>query len=360
MARISQLADTDLSLTRKAVQHLVYHGCVVLLDIFQFGAVYAPTAEIGDFVVDRGLGEECGRYVKVPRLSVGRPPGAGRSDLERASLSSGSWSQQSHTERNNSTTSMGTTTTGVTGSTNLDTEYGIPAPTTTTGHTDFSNNTSTSNPKDNDKIPHQTLITLYTSLRHGLTLRNWVLENRDLLHGIDVRRFITFGIIKGFLYRVHRYAVATTTATAPTTTTTATVSVREKKGGVGAGGEGVGTGNAGQNEPQVQVQKAVRDLRGGARGTRERERDGVASLATSLGDENDSLNGGNGKGGPTRPGSVLGGREKEREREREGLPLMRFLDGMSCFDEICTELEISERELENKIRGLGGVEGVWR
>ena len=52
ISRIAQLADTDLSLTRRAVQHLVYYGCLVLLDIFSFGAIYAPTAEIGGFIVD--------------------------------------------------------------------------------------------------------------------------------------------------------------------------------------------------------------------------------------------------------------------------------------------------------------------
>jgi len=28
-----------------------------------------------------------------------------------------------------------------------------------------------------------------------------------MLAGIDVRRFISFGVIKGFLYRLHRYPI---------------------------------------------------------------------------------------------------------------------------------------------------------
>lgn len=39
-----------------------------------------------------------------------------------------------------------------------------------------------------------------------------------------------------------------------------------------------------------------------------------------------------------------------------GLPLVRFLDGMHCFDEICTELEMSEGAVEAKIRGVGEVQ----
>ena len=42
------------------------------------------------------------------------------------------------------------------------------------------------------------------------------------------------------------------------------------------------------------------------------------------------------------------------EREREsGLPLIRFLDGMHCFDEICSELSLPEKVIESKIRGVG-------
>ena len=54
------------------------------------------------------------------------------------------------------------------------------------------------------------LIRLYASLKQGLTLRNWCVENAANLNGIDVRRFITFGVIKGFLYRAQKYAIAST------------------------------------------------------------------------------------------------------------------------------------------------------
>ncbi|KAF8458011.1 nitrogen permease regulator 2 [Terfezia claveryi] len=65
----------------------------------------------------------------------------------------------------------------------------------------------------NIKAPSQKLsfpgiFELYASLRQGYTLKQWCMDNKDLLHGIDVRRFISFGVIKGILYRVHRYPVS--------------------------------------------------------------------------------------------------------------------------------------------------------
>lgn len=52
-----------------------------------------------------------------------------------------------------------------------------------------------------------TLFELYCSLRQGKMLRDWIAENKSALGGIDIRRFISFGVIKGFLYRVHRHPI---------------------------------------------------------------------------------------------------------------------------------------------------------
>lgn len=52
-----------------------------------------------------------------------------------------------------------------------------------------------------------TLLRLYSMLRPGRTLHAWVDELDVEVHNIDVRRFVSFGIIKGFLRRVHRYPV---------------------------------------------------------------------------------------------------------------------------------------------------------
>ncbi|KZS91590.1 NPR2-domain-containing protein [Sistotremastrum niveocremeum HHB9708] len=51
------------------------------------------------------------------------------------------------------------------------------------------------------------LFELYARFRIGTTVIDWQESNNIVSFGIDVRRFISFGIVKGFLRRVHRYPV---------------------------------------------------------------------------------------------------------------------------------------------------------
>lgn len=222
VAQIAQLADTDLSLTRKAIAHLLYYKCVLLLDIFQFSAIYAPTAEIGAFIEDEEAQDEAVRYISIHHMRL----------LADVDVDSGS-----------------------------------------------------KEPKAIDKL---TLVQLYASLRQGLTLKNWCLEHIALLKGIDVRRFITFGLIRGFLYRVHKYVLAHSSSLASA-------------------------------HPFDDDANGHHDIHG-----------------LSLADPESRR--------PSRAPSEIG----------EPLPLAKFLDGMHCFDEICTELQNSERRVLEKIRGSYG------
>ncbi|RMZ75720.1 hypothetical protein DV738_g5350, partial [Chaetothyriales sp. CBS 135597] len=145
--RIAALADADLKLTRKCVRHLVYYGCVILLDIFSFNAIYAPTSLFGQTIVkDDAMQRECARYVNVKYTEP-------REEADDQDI----W------------------------------------PLTTKGQA----------------IDGVTIVQLFANLRQGLTVREWYAMNSSLLINIDVRRFVTFGVIKGFLYRVHRYAIKT-------------------------------------------------------------------------------------------------------------------------------------------------------
>lgn len=56
-------------------------------------------------------------------------------------------------------------------------------------------------------LPVPTLFRMYSLLRSGRTLHEWVEIAGHYVHSIDIRRFITFGVIKGFVRRVHRYPV---------------------------------------------------------------------------------------------------------------------------------------------------------
>ncbi|KAI9879158.1 MAG: Nitrogen permease regulator 2 [Pleopsidium flavum] len=205
--KIASLANVSPHLTRTALRHLLYYGCLLLLDVFSFSAIYACTPEIAAFVADAALWVECARYVS---------------------------------------------TSGVDGA--FDVGMGDEA---------------------EELISGEMLISLYASLKQGQSLKTWCIEHGAALAGIDVRRFVTFGVIKGFLYRVHKYAIATSTY------------------------------QNGATDPSA-------------------ERDGV-------------------------------GRKTEKKHS-----LGRYLDGTHCFDEICTELEISERELVGELKRWGDVQIIHR
>lgn len=124
--RIAQLADADLGLTRACLEHLIYYGCIIVVDIFQYFNMYTVRPAIAKMADDEAMGRECAAYV---------------------------------------------------------TRSGYAMPT------------------------YPELLRLYSLLRAGKTLHDWIEENEVDAKGIDVRRFVSFGIIQGFLRRVHRYPV---------------------------------------------------------------------------------------------------------------------------------------------------------
>ncbi|KAF2017543.1 NPR2-domain-containing protein [Aaosphaeria arxii CBS 175.79] len=380
VAHIAQLADTDLSLTRKALQHLIYYGCLVLLDVFSFGAIYAPTAEISGFVLERSLQEECARYVRVPKARLERRGtlmgGDGeRHRDERASISSDATARS---------------------------EMASPTTPSISESNQIRRETSKDVDLENPDITPETLITLYTRLRQGLTLRQWVLDNIDLLPNIDIRRFITFGIIKGFLYRVHKYAITTSThhqhhqhlhsnppppapptslqshphsshATTPSHNSTASNSLAASHRDSDASTirahvspsqlhttllahhhhhhRPSTTGAATREPPQLPPQPPASEppqqsdpltrldsIVSEAQAHAHAAAAVASTVAAARGSsENTATGGGSG-----------------------GLPLMRFLDGMHAFDEICMELGLSEKVVERKIRGVGDVQVIYR
>ncbi|KAL8733026.1 MAG: hypothetical protein Q9166_002424 [cf. Caloplaca sp. 2 TL-2023] len=214
--QISLLADADYKLVKKAIEHLLYYGCLLLLDIFSFSASYAPTAELATFVEDVDMQEECANYVTLPSIE------------------------------------------------------------------------GNSNATKRDPITGFELIELYLKLRQGQTVKNFYIENSETMDRVDVRRFITFGVIKGFLYRVHRYAIATS-----------------------------------QTSRRKREHKA-----------KSRQKANLSAAVEAKMDETDS--------------------------DPHLLELERFLDGTHCFDEICTELMVSEQELVGRLKAFGDVHIICR
>jgi len=140
-------------------------------------------------------------------------------------------------------------------------------------------------------LSNDDVLRLFASTRHGLTVRAWCEENAAILDGVDVRRFMTFGVIKGLLYRVHKYAVASTAA--------------------------AGDGNA------------DKIAAAGVAGMKEQR----------IGDET--------------PTAAVPKLEKDAE-------MVRYMDGMHSFDEICTALGISEKTVMARMREAGDVMYIYR
>jgi len=223
--QIALLADADFKLVKKAIRHLLYYGCVLLLDIFSFSAIYAPTAEIHEFVETTEMQEECARYVTIPDVEVGDGTSFPRSLREDEVVK--------------------------------------------------------------ERIGGTELAELYLSIKQGQSVKSWCTEHADVVSQLDMRRFITFGVIKGFLYRVHKYAFATPSAkSASSKWLTKTNLERSNRKG-----------------------NAVKEV---------------------------------------------------GDNQAEDVELTKYLDGTHSFDEICTDLMISERELSTRLKVRGDVELICR
>ncbi|KAK3710685.1 Nitrogen permease regulator 2 [Vermiconidia calcicola] len=142
--RIAELADVELKLVKRAVRELLYHERVMLLDIFHFQAIFASTSDFSCFVKDDFMLEECSRYVAADPAK----------NIFRAT-------QDLAPEQD---------------------------------HQRF--------------FSKQAIISLYRDLSPGVSLHDFCLSHEPELSRIDIRRFITFGVLKGFLCRVHKYALA--------------------------------------------------------------------------------------------------------------------------------------------------------
>lgn len=127
--RVSEAANVEYILTRKCIEHLVYYGCLITIDIFQFSNSYSVTPKISLLISDEQTQKELRSYVIVRSTHNSRPLSA------------------------------------------------------------------------------MQLIELYLKLERGKTLMQWVRENSSLICDLDIRRFITFGVIKGFLRRLHKYPI---------------------------------------------------------------------------------------------------------------------------------------------------------
>ena len=321
--RISWLADADLKLVRKAIRHLLYYNCCLLLDIFSFSAIYAPTESISSFVEDEGMQLECARYVRLPidpsfgKEGTGKIIATTRSDMTGQATA----------------TSRPTNAGGTSGD-------AFPSG----GGSDGSLPVI---------INGVQLVHLYTSLQQGLPVKIWIGEQDPrLLEYLDIRRFITFGVIKGFLYRVHRYAIASSSI--------ASKKKNKNRHGGGKSNKGNLTTTSSKTNISTSTQSAMN-----AAGPKTRTKSknpkskslsrGISHPAEAEEDDldDDEIDTNN----QINKNQDVDEAEDDEDFENEDEKLATFLDGTHSFDEICTEMEISERELMARLKGWKGGSG---
>lgn len=229
--RIARLADVDLKLVKRAVAELVLHERVMLLDLFHFQAVYVLTSDFALFAGNLDIVDECRAYVATD---------------PKDSIFAGVLDKQTLDE----------------------------TPTTP---------------------DRATILELFSILKPGLSVADLCLAHQNQLANVDIRRLITFGVIKGFVKRMHKYALALDPP-----------------------------------DMQVALQSTATDLDKAWK---------KAALSS---------------GWATPPTDLVSLQEKlesEEERARqEGAKLVRYLDGNHCLDEICVEMGMQEKEVLGKVR----------
>ncbi|KAF3393909.1 hypothetical protein F1880_005030 [Penicillium rolfsii] len=338
---ISILADTDFSLTCRAIRHLLYYGCLFLLDIFSFSAIYAPTAQFSLTIgSDEAMQLECARYVNTrfaPHPPIGPhtplPPQIVPVAPVAAATSGGSAG----------------------GAGPLSSPLTNPAPSLSRDESRFDaeeiwpllgdpEDTPNSGRKipdipDNNSIPAGQgprvvdgvgIVELYAALKQGQSVKQWYSQHSRELANIDIRRFITFGVIKGFLYRVHKYACATGQP-APTLRSSSVAAITTSAGPSSRTTTGNNTPYAASSVGEDTPLPVRRE------GSRER----AGSFHS-------------GSRGAIGPGSAPSGVFEDEEDEIDDRTLSKYLDGTHSFDQICTELEISERELTVRLKRYPG------
>ena len=212
---------------------------VMILDMFHFQAVYTLTPDFAWFAKDRGMLAECTAYVAT--------------DPEESTFA--------HFE-------------GVQDSIK---EAGDTKPTAST------------------------VLELYSSLKPGVSVADLCLANQDKILIIDIRRLITFGVIKGFIARQHKYALALDPVSLPAPSTKPVATALSK------------------TPTPADVDKAWRK----------------AALSS---------------GWATPPADIPLEMLKDEQQVPAEARLVRFLDGKHCLDQVCVELGLTEKVVLEKLR----------
>ncbi|ODQ66142.1 nitrogen permease regulator 2 [Nadsonia fulvescens var. elongata DSM 6958] len=190
--QIAELAEANYSLTKRCIQHLMYYQCIIIGDIFQFDNIYAPTSDIGLFVQDSEMSRECQLYVYVPPQ-----PTASRNKMSSASVATGGFNSGVFDEGDGSTPES-----------ILSTSSSSPSSMTLKRSSLNNQHNHWYHYQQQHLLPAVVdLFALYRSLHQGQTVRDWYIEHKEQLKNIDIRRFLSFGVINNLIYRIYSYPV---------------------------------------------------------------------------------------------------------------------------------------------------------
>lgn len=156
----------------------------------------------------------------------------------------------------------------------------------------------------------ETLIDLYISLQPGISLRDFCLAHASDLTHIDIRRLITFGLLKNFLRRIHKFALATTPSSEP--------SPDKKRSG------GSSSRLSGEDEAIKQMDRQWRKAALSSGWATPPSGPPPTLMSTSFG----------------------GSRRTEEEERRERLGW--YLDGRQPMDRVCVEMGLSLKQVRER------------
>lgn len=215
--RIAFAADVSLDLTKLALRHLLYYDTVLLLDMFFFGGCYAPRPAIHDFVANvsandgyynptsssatAGANEDVGDGQSAAAAAAG---GGGGGGAQESGTGGGVPGHHHNHSVGGSVGAGGVGGGGVGGGGGGGGSIGG-------GIVDECANYVCIMASGHRVSNHQ-LVKLMTTFCVGRTVAEWLRLHMDagfdVLRFVDVRRLVQFGVIKGLLYRVHKYVVS--------------------------------------------------------------------------------------------------------------------------------------------------------
>ncbi|KAJ4410012.1 Nitrogen permease regulator 2 [Neurospora sp. IMI 360204] len=350
--RIALASGVSLELTQLALRHLLYYDTILLLDMFFFGACYAPRPGIHDFIANvGGMVDECANYVCVGPIdpspgsnsnSTGTGTGPSSSSDNHHRLRSVSGSTTFHNPSNLSTSAstrhshLSPSGLGPGGSDRDPSPYAqhhlspVHERKPSTSPRNINPHTSSSSPPTNKvpppngyRISNYMLIRLMTTFCVGKTVAEWLKGHMDsgfdVLRYVDVRRLVQFGVIKGCLYRVHKYVISKQYLAA------------------------LATGLARPVSPSAtNTNGREKEREGGGRGERE-DKVAVPGGHYDTYREPGSHGHHGGKGANKKMAMMM---------KASGDPLQKYMDGRHCFDQIMTERNMTDAEIMDKLRNF--------